>query len=424
MEQLTEPIYLKEQAVRLAELCTEDVVYLNALGFQLSPVGENAKESTTWRINPCEFVGHFQLPSGRITVIEPKIDAANVFRMLAYVFTEGHQEYLRPEQVRYASDSLLFEPLVCLFNDLVSRRVRRGLAQDYVPREENSASFRGALNINPHIQHNLGRDNRIWCRFFEQTVDIDDNRLIKSALHHLLRFGGWTTPTTHDLIANFHKFDSVGFERAARHDAWAHRHYHRLNDDYRPIHALGRMFLAGTSISEKVGAHEFNGFLLNMNTLFEEFVQQSFISVVRSTTVSAAIQKPEPLSMNTVAPMVKPDVTIRERGAVISIVDAKYKRDAAGPRNPDIYQVVTYGTVLKCPRTYLIYPHTELDTEHDFRILNSPIIVHTRRMNISIPNCVRAAETIARDIVTESQRREESTLMLEAVNQKELASTL
>jgi 5-methylcytosine-specific restriction enzyme subunit McrC len=335
--------------------------------------------------------------------------------MLAYVFTEGHQDYLRPEQVKYASDSLLFEPLVRLFNDLVSRRVRRGLVQDYVQREENSASFRGALDANPHIQHNLGRDNRIWCRFFEQTVDIDDNRVIKSALHHLLRFGGWTTSTTHDLIANFHKFDSVSFERSARH-VWAHRHYHRLNDDYRSIHDLCRIFLAGTSISEKVGVHEFKGFLLNMNTLFEEFVQQAFISVVRNTTASAAIQKSEPLSMNTAAPMVRPDVMIRELGAVISIVDAKYKRDVAGPQNPDIYQVVTYGTVLNCPRTYLLYPHTELDSEHDFRILNSPIIVHARRINISIPDCAKAAEMIARGIVTESQRREEFTLMLEAVN--------
>src|ERR1700733_2562890 len=423
MQQLTEPIYLKEQAFRVVELCTEDVIYLNNLGFQLSLVTEIAKESTTWRINPYEFVGHFQLPSGRIAVIEPKIDAANVFRMLAYVFTEGHQDYLRPEQVKYASDSLLFEPLVRLFNDLVSRRVRRGLAQDYVRREENSASFRGALNINPHIQHNLGRDNRIYCRFFEQTVDIDDNRLIKSALHHLLRFGGWTTATTHDLIANFHKFDSVGFERAARH-VWAHRHYHRLNDDYRPIHALCQMFLAGTSISEKVGAHEFKGFLLNMNTLFEEFVQQAFRSVLRYTTASASIQKPEPLSMNAVAPMIKPDVTIREQATVVSIVDAKYKRDAAGPRNPDIYQVVTYGTVLKCPRTYLLYPHTELDTEHDFPILNSPTVVPTRGVDISLPECVTAAETIARDIVTESQRHKEFTLMPEAGNRKGLASAI
>jgi 5-methylcytosine-specific restriction endonuclease McrBC regulatory subunit McrC len=117
--------------------------------------------------------------------------------------------------------------------------------------------------------------------------------------------------------------------------------------------------------------------------------------------------------MNPVASMVKPDLTIRDRGAVFSIVDAKYKRDAAGPRCPDIYQVATYSTVLKCHRTYLMHPHTELDTEHDIRNLNSPITVHTRRINISTPDYVRAAETIARNVVTECQRHEEFTLMPE-----------
>ena len=44
--------------------------------------------------------------------------------------------------------------------------------------------------------------------------------------------------------------------------------------------------------------HEFKGFLLDMNSLFEEFVQQAFIRVVRHGTAWAAIQTYEPLSTN------------------------------------------------------------------------------------------------------------------------------
>lgn len=403
MPDLPRLIYLQEQAFRGAALSPEDFAYLSTLGFQLCPVSreEGAQGTTGWLVNPCESVGHFRLPSGRIVVITPKIDGANVFRMLAYVFTEGHQDYLRQEQVEYASDALLFEPLVSLFNELVGNRVRRGLVQDYVVREENSDSFRGALNINPHIQQNLGRDNRIHCRFFEQTVNVEDNRLIKSTLHHLLQVGGWTARTMHDMIANFHQFASVSLERSARH-VWGQRHYHRLNDDYRPIHALCRMFLAYSSISEKVGVHEFKGFLLNMNTLFEEFVQQAFVNVAQHGTVWAAIQKPEPLSTNLLAPTFRPDVTIRDGAKVVSIADAKYKKDAGG--NPDIYQVIAYGTALKCSRTYLLYPHTEVDAQHDFPIVNSPIVVRTRRIDISTPDCVGSTETTARNIIAECQR--------------------
>lgn len=397
MSGLLDFINLKEQEFRPVELSPDDLVYLNGLNFRFSIAGTNL-----YLTNPCQWVGHFQLPSGRIVVIEPKIGTANVFRMLTYVFTEEHERYLRREPVSYAADKLLFEPLVGLFNELVSNRVRRGLVQDYVRRDENSASFRGALNATAHFQYNLGHENRIYCRFFEQTVDVEDNRLVKSTLNQLLHIGGWTNHTTHDLVANFHQFDSIGLERSPR--QWGHRHYHRLNDDYRPIHALCRMFLEYSSISERVGVHQFKGFLLDMNLLFEEFVQQAFVRVVRHGTAWAAVQKHEPLSMNLAAPKVKPDVTIRERAKVLSIADAKYKKDAAGPRNPDIYQVITYGTVLKCSETFLLYPHSELDAEHDFQILNSPIVVRTRRVNIATPDCIRDTESTVRKIIADCQR--------------------
>lgn len=74
---------------------------------------------------------------------------------------------------------------------------------------------------------------------------------------------------------------------------------------------------------------------------------------------------------------------VRERESVVVVADAKYKRDEGGPRNPDIYQVITYGTVLGCDRAYLVYPATELDREYVFPIINSPVIVKSRRVDIS-----------------------------------------
>src|ERR1700758_5540876 len=103
-------IYLREQEFRPVDVVPDDTIYLSALGFRFSVVAG----TSACLCNPCELVGHFRLPSGRTVVIEPKISSANVFRMLAYVFTEEHQRYLRWEPVSYASDTLLFEPLVGL----------------------------------------------------------------------------------------------------------------------------------------------------------------------------------------------------------------------------------------------------------------------------------------------------------------------
>lgn len=132
--------------------------------------------------------------------------------------------------------------------------------------------------------------------------------------------------------------------------------------------------------------------------------------LTRHENVWAAIQKPERLSHRRVATDIEPDVTIRDGAAVISVADAKYKRDAGGPRNPGMYQVIAYGTVLNCPRTYLLYPNTELATEHDVPFLNSPILVRSRPVDISTADCVTRAEMIARNIVTECQQDFEISL--------------
>jgi 5-methylcytosine-specific restriction enzyme subunit McrC len=407
MEPLPEPIKLVEQADRLVALEPGDLRYLRALGFRVTleevqTADEETETLVTFLVNPGCWVGHFQLPSHRIVTIEPKVDTASVIRMLAYIFTAKHRHLLRDEQVKYATDRPLFEPLVELFNGLVNARARRGLVQDYIRREENLGVFRGALNINSHVQHNLGRDNRIHCRFFEQTVDIPDNRLVKTTLHHLLQFGGWTSRTTQSLVRNFHQFDSVTLQRFRPATAPT-GHYHRLNEDYRPIHELCRMFLACSSVSERVGAFGFRGFLLDMNVLFEKFVEKAFQSALRRNCLSVEPQTERPLSQGARTPIVIPDITVRRGGEVVLVADAKYKRDESGPQNSDIYQVIAYGTVLQCPIVYLLYPKTVIESERDIAVLNSPIVVKTRRVDISSPNAVAIAEALARSILASGE---------------------
>ena len=403
MDGLPQYVRLKEQWFCSADLTREDLRYVGALGFQVAfdsnGQGEEPDGAVACRINPNASVGHFQLPSRRIVIVEPKVETASIFRMLAYVFTDSHRRFLRDEDVKYAADALMFEPLIELFNELVSARVRRGLVQDYIRREENLGSFRGALNITAHVQQNLGRDNRVHCRFFEQTVDVPDNRLVKSTIHHLLQFSGWTNRTVQALIGNFHQFDAVTLDRSPQRLA-SNGHYHRLNDDYRPIHELCRMFLACSSVSERVGTFGFRGFLLDMNLLFEQFIQKAFENVLRR---GAEIQRSRRLSPNPVAPDIRPDVTVRDGADVVVIADAKYKRNEGGPRNLDIYQVIAYGTVLRCSETYLLYPQTEIDSEHDIPVLNSHILVKTRRVDISSKDITEKAEAVVRAILADCQ---------------------
>jgi len=108
------------------------------------------------------------------------------------------------------------------------------------------------------------------------------------------------------------------------------------------------------------------------------------------------------LSPNPVAPDIRPDVTVRDGAEVVVIVDAKYKKDEGGPRNPDIYQVITYGTVLRCRDVILLYPQTELVSERDIPIINSPILVKTHRIDISSREAVENAEALAKTVMKQS----------------------
>ncbi len=120
-------IFLEEHQWREALLCSEDVDLLRSLDFDVLPsraVREMAAQepaTLAYVVNPHQYVGHFLLPSGTKVVIKPKIDTANIFRMLAYIYERERPDPFREAEVSYASDKLLFEPLVDCRGEFVSR---------------------------------------------------------------------------------------------------------------------------------------------------------------------------------------------------------------------------------------------------------------------------------------------------------------
>src|SRR6266496_315315 len=399
-------IELLEQSERVVPLLPEDAEFLSkALKFVVIPFSGSAADQTFFSVNPEQWVGHFTLPSGSIVRITPKIPTATVLRMLAYAFLRWHEPFLRPEEVEYETDSLLFEPLVRLFNELVTARTRKGLVQDYVRHEENLTVVRGKFIFREHIQKNAGYPNRAFCRFFENTVDVPDNQIICRTLRVLLSNSPWTRRTEHDLIANLHQFEAVSDVYPRSLHLGVH-HYHRLNEDYAVIHQLCALFLASSSISESVGSFPFKGFLLDMNKLFEKFVEQAFVTVGKRLRLDIRAQKQELLADGDFVATIQPDIIVSSFGTIKAIVDAKYKRDAVGPQNSDIFQVVAYGTALRCLNTYLVYPETELAPEGTMQVRNSQIVVNTKRFAVSGADCVEAAEECVRIVLQKVARTE------------------
>jgi hypothetical protein len=200
-------VSLEEQHFMAVRMLAEDAEYMaRVLQFDVVPLKDaQPQEDQTgdrlhdFDVNPNQYVGHFLLPSGMTAIIAPKIIQANVFRMLAYVFARSNPDVFLPPEVLYARENLLFEPLVQLFNDLVENRVRRGLVKDYLQHENNERVLRCQIVFDQHIQQNICRPDRLFCRYFDNTFDVEDNQIIKYTLRHLVSCAPWSLGTLQSL---------------------------------------------------------------------------------------------------------------------------------------------------------------------------------------------------------------------------------
>jgi 5-methylcytosine-specific restriction enzyme subunit McrC len=394
-------IALQEQCDSSVWLRSDDAALLQTLGFDVRVAPPNGAEAdqhpgrSCFIVSPKQYVAHLALPSGVVLMVRPKIDPANVFRMLAYVYAGWNKDVYRNAEVLYSTDTFLFEPLVELFCELVASRVRRGLVQDYVNHEENLAVLRGRIAFEQQVSVNPMRPDRLFCRYQQQTPDNDDNQIVKWTLRYLTSVEAWSLPTVHALRANLRYFTEVSLRPPGR-GALGGRVYNRMNDDYRILHDFCRLFLENRALTEDAGEWRFRGFLLDMNLLFEAFVTTAFSAAARGTSLTVLPQRTDLFSAPPSMPIwIRPDVTVREGLQTVAIVDAKYKRSDGGLGNPDFYQMLAYGTILCCGRAYLFYPATECGGDAVIQVRNSPMKIHVRRIDIGHPQCVSIAEQAA-----------------------------
>lgn len=150
--------------------------------------------------------------------------------------------------------------------------------------------------------------------------------------------------------------------------------YHRLNEDYRPLHRLCRLFLEGASLSEDSGTFGFDAFLLDMNRLFEAFVTRAlqerlpFPLVLHAQSV-IRLDRAGEVTM-------RPDLVLRRADRVVVVADCKYKRLAPGAhRHHDLYQVLAYCTALGVPAGLLVYPRHLVPIERVVAIRKAKITI-------------------------------------------------
>lgn len=336
-----------------------------------------------YRLNPRQFVGIVTLPSGRRLESVPKVPIRTLFTMLAVAFDLDAP--FRDEVTQLERHDDLFEFIVAHFANLVEERIHLGLYRDYQETEQNLGVIRGRITIAEDVRQNFVLRHRTVCRYAEFTWDVPENQIIRQVVYALSR-----SPLRSPLRLRLQQLD--GMLGDIRPTAWSPSVfdqfvYHRLNDDYRPIHQLCRLLLEGASLSEHQGMIDFRTFMIDMNRLFEAFVTQ-LLRERAPAGISVSPQARVHLGHDRKVPMAI-DLLVRDRGRPVLVADCKYKRRTeSAAHGHDVYQVLAYCTDTNVQRGMLIYPAHIGSTQDELIIRHTNVVI--RRLALDL-NCEGAA---------------------------------
>ena len=311
-------------------------------------VSPSDADDATWVLKPSSYIGALRLGALSL-VVRPKIPVDRVMFLVAYA--------LDPRQWRqYVShllpDDDVLESIVPAFVHHTRQAIRRGLLQGYRREEDALHTVRGRIRFADQINQRHGVLLPLEVAYDEFTEDIEENRLLKTALHRLSRLPVRSAEARRGINALRPVFNTVGLATYA-HGAPEIR-YTRLNGHYRPAVELARLIIDCSSLELHHGDIAGSSFLLDMNRVFEQFL---FVALREELGLSASEWRKGNLTLDEGdAIKLEPDLSWWAGRRCRFVGDAKYKRlDVAGFRHADMYQMLAYCTASGLASGLLVY---------------------------------------------------------------------
>lgn len=329
-----------------AELASLRAVAGRALSFG---AGERSGEV---ELKAGSHVGTIVTPTLSV-LIRPKVPLANLFHLLE---SSGVPLALAEETFGYDESRDLLPALVGLFATQVEQATRRGLYQSYRQHDEPLVALRGRIDLAAQIRL-AGQISPVACRFDEFTADVEENRVLKCALGRVARLAGVPDQTRRRIARLLLAFDEVADEEMT-YEVVDRIVWTRLNRHYEPALRLAQLVLRWTSLVDRAGRRQANAFLVDMNTVFEEFLEHRLRHELRSR-LQVLGQDPMHLDVEQRV-RVRPDLVFRRDDEPVYVADAKYKISNDGlARESDYYQLLAYCTSLRLPEGMLVYCDAE-----------------------------------------------------------------
>lgn len=329
------------------------------------------------RVAATSWVGVVRFDSFDVHVV-PKLAGDDIGLVRLIQWSSGVDALRRLDALRTidATGKMLPDLIFELFVGGAESVVKAGLRSAYVERREDLAVLRGSLDLERQIARHLLMPVPLASRFDERTADIDDNRLLLRAVEVCARHARAEPVRRRARRARAAFAGACDGARHGRRDTFS---YDRLNEYYRLPHELAWLVLslAGLDDLHAQGATHVAAFMLEMNVLFERFVERLLSHAFAASGVALDFQRPSEQIIRGGDDgryrSLIPDILAKQPGAAASLpIDAKYKRYSRGKvETGDVAQTFLYasGFGVKDPdvlrSAVIVYPSEskELETE-------------------------------------------------------------
>ncbi len=304
-------------------------------------------------------VGAFEV--GDLSVlIQPKIEIPHLLSIACFAIGKVN---LRSSDFDFPERSALPDVLALALGRAARYAFSRGLLHGYISREESLQTVRGRIRFEEQLRRRPGVLLPIEVRYDEFTDDILANRLVKSAALKLAVAGLRSERARNELRWIAGMLDNVS-QCEWLPSTVPEVTFDRLNEHYKDVVTLSRLVLRGGAFeARKRGKVRAQGFLMDMNAVFQEFVTVSLRESLGLSKQEFRERSIDSLDMGNKVRL-KPDLVWWQAGRHVFVGDAKYK-NITGDRipNDDLYQILAYVTALGLRGGMLVYAEGECNPE-------------------------------------------------------------
>jgi 5-methylcytosine-specific restriction enzyme subunit McrC len=362
-----------------------------ASGIQVTPTDRPG----WWFVAPGTQVGVVSVDALQV-VIQPKIGIGRLVFLMGYA---RNPKFWRDDRVLLDPDADLPAALADAFVRLARRALDQGLLKGYVTVDESLPVLRGRIREADQLRRRWGRAIPLEVRYDDHTVDIAENQVLRAAAERLLRMrqvGDWHRSALRRLRLQL--ADVTAPVRGGVRPSWTPS---RLNARYIPALEIAELILSGRSFEQRVGDVVVSGYLVNIASVFEDFVTVALREALMSYGGRSSLQHRTFLDEEEGIP-IRPDFVWFEHGRPRIVTDAKYKAEKpAGFPQADWYQMLAYCTALGLPVGHLVYAKGFEDAqEHVVRNAGVRIIAHTVDLDAEPAALLHAMAELARGAVT------------------------